>query len=104
MTMWLKFDVLFFEQYNQSTLVEVCRGFKAARFAKDDCLFKAGEQFDSLYLIVKGSIGVFQGTDLREPIEIRSVTQMIGERALMNGEYQHSKTVIAMEDCLCLEL
>ena len=70
-------------------------------FRKDEMLFKAESEFKDLYLIIEGSVGIFEGDQL---VEIKGQNQVIGERGLISGGTVYLKTAIAMEDTFCWRL
>ena len=59
LVMYLKFDVPFFKIYDICTLLEIVRVMKPFKFQKGDWLYRQGQPFDHVYVVVTGSIALF---------------------------------------------
>ena len=72
--------------------------------AKDEKLFEKNSPITTIYVILSGKVGIF----LTEAQHVTTLSkcQVVGERALMSQEKEHSKTAIAMDDTLlwCIDI
>ena len=74
------------------------------RFDSLQTIFKAGEKADKVYLVVKGSIGIFLPDNWeKEPNFVIGPNEIFGEMGVIDDELRMA-TARAMEDSLLLSL
>lgn len=81
-----------------------CQGH-CQSFAPGEAVVQKGERGDSLFIVVKGSLEVFQGTGTSGSHRLATLvpSDIFGEMALCTGE-PRSATVICREECVLLEI
>jgi CRP-like cAMP-binding protein len=76
-------------------------------FVADDVIARQGEAADSLYILARGHVAVYDdssgGTGARDRLATLSAPAHFGEMALLTGEAR-SATVIAEDEVLCYRL
>lgn len=60
-------------------------------------LFSVGEESDSMYIVLSGSLGVFGGSDRRQPLGRALAGDVVGEMGLISGRAR-SGSVVALRD------
>jgi CRP-like cAMP-binding protein len=76
-------------------------------FVADDVIARQGEAADSLYILARGRVGVFDdsagGTGARDRLATLEAPQVFGEMGLLTGQ-SRGATIVAQNEVLCYRL
>ncbi len=95
----------FFGSLGPEALEEVERELKVERLAAGECLFREGDQADSLYIVKSGRLRAIVGRGGPEPREVGEAGRgdVVGELALLSGGLR-SAELLAIRDTEVLRL
>ena len=86
------------EELNQFNSLE----FTTRSYKKEETIFKKGELYSSLYLLVRGTVSVNR-IDLERQLYVLAPGDVFGEISFLTRTLRHS-TVIAKDDALVIEI
>lgn len=92
--------VALFRGISVENIEKIIKKGHTQRVSQGDALFYKGTTGNSMYVVLSGSVGVYDGEDLLAKL---GVGEMVGEMSLLDGE-PRSATVKALEDSVVYRL
>ena len=85
------------------TIMQLRKISKPKQFAKDDYICQEGQPGNEMYIILKGSVGIFVTNTLGTLNQVATMTEggFFGEMAIFD-DLPRSASCIAMEDTICV--
>lgn len=85
-------------------LAEIVEGSRIVRFGQDESIIRQGADAGPMYVMVSGRAEVWiESGGVRTPVAVLGPDACIGESSVLTGE-SRSATVLALEDCLAVEV
>ena len=98
----------FFQCLDETQTERVLSAANVCRYGRDERIIEQGADGDSMFILTRGSAGVFVRCDDQPPSEAANVAtlnagDLFGEMSLLTGE-RRSATIVAASDCDVLEI
>ncbi len=97
-------------QIGKTKLEQVAKHMAESEFQKGETIVKQGEPGAKFYIIKAGSVVVLHKKDTNNPTEEEHIVgykhahEWFGEEALLSEHCIRTATIVAREDCVCMEL
>jgi CRP-like cAMP-binding protein len=83
--MYLKFEVLYFMQFDRLTIQSICKCLKLVTYEQNEKIFLHGDPSDSMMIVVKGQVALYAGHDFTQPHQVLlNERSILGERSVKN--------------------
>jgi CRP-like cAMP-binding protein len=93
-------EVSLFKNISSERLAKIANIVREVEFQRQDKIINEGEEGDSLFIIVEGTVSIFKG---KEKIAELGPKEFFGEMAILDSE-PRSATVVANTDVACLTI
>lgn len=93
-------SVEIFKKIKDETLIEIAANMELERLPENSFVYKIGDEGDSLYIIVAGSVAMLNESDT---LAVLKSKQMFGELATLSPE-KRIISIKTLEECLLLKL
>ena len=96
-------------QIGKTKLEQVAKHMAESEFQKGETIVKQGEPGAKFYIIKAGSVVVLHKKDTNNPTEEEHIVgykhahEWFGEEALLSEHCIRTATIVAREDCVCME-
>ena len=98
-------NVSFFSELNKEQLAVVSEHVELINLAPETTVFSEGDIGDSLYYIIKGSLGVVKDSDWGEDVKLATLSEgySFGEMSLID-DFPRSASVVSQTDAIIIKL
>ncbi len=93
-------EVSLFKNISSERLAKIATIAKEVEYLKGDRIINEGDEGDSLFIIVEGSVSILKGKEIIAKLTSRD---FFGEMAILDSE-PRSASVIADSDIVCLKI